>query len=65
MPIKDWITYDEAATILGLARDTVRKYVERGFFRKTKYGSLPLVSAVDVAYYQEHRRPPGNPEFGA
>jgi hypothetical protein len=53
------LTYEEAATALGLAQETIRKYVERGLLERGYFVDVPLISQRSVQWYQKNRTKPG------
>jgi excisionase family DNA binding protein len=56
-------TTREAARYLGLAEDTIRRYIYRGLIRAAKQGRDYAVTRQECDRYRKHRRPRGNPNF--
>ena len=56
------LTTAEAAEKLGMARDTVRKYIQRGLIKPfAMVGSSHLVTVEEIERYRRTRQPRGNP----
>ena len=54
----------EAAELLGLSPDTVRRYSSRGLLRPSRrLGNMLVFSEQEIQRYQVSRRKPGNPHF--
>jgi len=54
----------DAAELLGLTPDTVRRYSSRGVLRPTRrLGNMLVFSDAEIQRYQVSRRKPGNPHF--
>jgi excisionase family DNA binding protein len=58
--IKD-LTTTEAAAVLGVRRDTVKRYILRGLLAATKRGRDWFISRAEVKRFQAGRRSPGRP----
>lgn len=56
-------TTREAARYLGLAEDTIRRYIYRGLIQARKQGRDYAVTKRDCDLYKKNRRPRGNPNF--
>jgi excisionase family DNA binding protein len=52
----------DAAEILGLTTETVKKYCQRGVLSARKFGSSWMVLRSDIDRYRANRRPPGRPK---
>jgi len=63
MNLDKWLTYAEAAEILGLTPDTVREYCKlKRLKREYPMGRrAPFVTRESVERYAAERRSPGNP----
>lgn len=59
--IDDYCDTAEAATVLGLSTETVKKYCQRRKLLSRKFGSSWLVLRADISRYQAERRPVGRP----
>lgn len=57
------MTTTEAATYLGFAEDTVRRYIQRGLIQARKFGPVYLVTKMECDRYRKQRRPRGNPNL--
>ena len=58
------MTTPEAADYLGLAEDTVRKYIQRGLIRPfDTVGRAYLISEAELNRYKIEKSPRGNPTF--
>ena len=57
-----WLKTVDAAQILGLRHDTLRRYCLRGTIRSEKIGSLRLVHQDELARFKRERRQPGRPK---
>lgn len=58
---KHFVTTRQAAAMLGLSAETIKKYCQKRRFRARKIGSSWLVLLADVTRYQAERRPVGRP----
>ena len=52
------LTIPQAATRLGVTPDTLRQQVKRGLLTATRAGGVYLVTASEVARYDEQRKQP-------
>jgi len=52
------LTIPQAATRLGVTPDTLRQQVKRGVLNATRAGGIYLVTAREVARYDEFRKQP-------
>lgn len=53
-----------ASAYLGLAEETVSKYIQRGLIKPfRRVGRSYLIAESELARYQREKRPPGNPAF--
>lgn len=57
------MTTAQAADYLGLAEDTVRKYIDRGLIKATKLGPINIVTKSECDRYRREKRPRGNPNL--
>lgn len=58
---KDILTAEQAAGELGLAVDTVRRYVYRGLIEASKFGHQIAITRAEVERYRKERKAPGRP----
>lgn len=56
LKVKGWITFEEAAELLGVTLWTVRKYCQRGLLERQRLGCQPLISEKSVKHYNQTRR---------
>ncbi len=54
-----FFTTSEAATYLGFAEDTIRRYVYRGLISGQKLGNTVLVAKSELDRYKQEKRNPG------
>jgi excisionase family DNA binding protein len=54
-----FFTTSEAASYLGFAEDTIRRYIYRGLIRSQKLGNTLLVSKSELDRYKVEKRNPG------
>lgn len=54
-------TTREAAEYLGLAEDTIRRYIYRGLVNAEKHGPVYVVTKQECDRYQREKRPQGRP----
>jgi len=63
MPIQSngetFFTTQEAASYLGFAEDTMRRYVYRGLISSRKLGNMRLFSKSECDRYKREKRQPG------
>jgi excisionase family DNA binding protein len=63
MPIQSngetFFTTQEAASYLGFAEDTMRRYVYRGLIASRKLGNMRLFSKSECDRYKREKRQPG------
>lgn len=57
------MTTKEASGYLGLAEDTVRKYINRGLIAARKAGPIHLVTKAECDRFKKTVRRRGNPNF--
>lgn len=56
LKMKGWMTYAEAAAVLSVAEETIRKHTQRGVLERAYIGRQPLVSETSVRRYLKTRR---------
>lgn len=54
-----FFTTAEAASYLGFAEDTIRRYVYRGLINAEKLGNTLIVSKSELDRYKSEKRNPG------
>jgi excisionase family DNA binding protein len=51
----DWVTQEEAAKILHVALDTMRRWVRQGYFPRTRVGKRYLIPRQAIGEFLESR----------
>ncbi len=62
-----YYTTAEAGAVLGLHRDTVRRYIGSGLIKAVQPSgqhTAHMISEAQLREFQRNRRGPGNPNFG-
>ena len=54
-----FFTTAEAASYLGFAEDTIRRYIYRGLITGQKLGNTILVTKTELDRYKQEKRNPG------
>lgn len=57
------MTTTQAAEYLGLTRNTVAVYVQRGLIKASRVGPINLITKAECDRYLRERRPRGNPNL--
>jgi excisionase family DNA binding protein len=55
LDVEDWVTQEEAAKMLHVALDTMRRWVRQGYFPRTRVGKRYLIPRKAIGEFLEGR----------